>query len=140
MKNRLTPILVASSLLLGAPAVAAVSEDFPALTPKIVTEGGVSHVSGGVGEEELRVINVIAGKFNLKLLMTTKEGDYLADVDVAISDRQGNKVIETVAEGPILLASLPPGKYQVTASMNGETRQQRVDVRRSGQREVRLFW
>lgn len=134
--SALPPLLVASSLLLGG--AGACAADGPAL--KVITEAGISHVSGGVGEDEVQAIKSMAGNFNLKLLMTSKEGNYLSGVNVAIADQRGNKLLETVAEGPYLLAKLPPGNYRVTAAAQGQTRQQQVAVGGSGQREVRFQW
>lgn len=139
MRIRLTPIFIAVGLLVFAETAIAAVEGTPMTAPKVVSEAGVSYVSGGVGEDEFRVIESMAKQFNLKLLMTTKEGNYLSNVTIAIADRHGKKVLDTVSEGPVLFASLPPGKYQVTASMGGETQQQRVEVGR-GQRELRFFW
>ena len=46
----------------------------------VMKSGNVSYVSGGVGEESLERITVLAKDFNLQLLFAAKTGNYLADV------------------------------------------------------------
>jgi hypothetical protein len=46
-------------------------------------------------------------------------GAYLADVDVSIASLpQRTPVLETRTEGPLLLAALPPGRYEISASFS----------------------
>lgn len=137
MKFRIPLLVLVSSLALAPHGVLATAE-YPTL--KVITDGGIAFVSGGVGDEEQALFESIAKEYNLRLLMATKDGKYLADVDVAINDRRGQRVIRTISQGPFLFARLPPGNYEVTASVDGETLHQRVAISGTGQREVRMFW
>ena len=89
---------------------------------------GVSYVSGGVGDDSEARIVAAANQYNLKLLFTLNEGNYLSDVNVAITDARGRKVIEDVANGPFFLAKLPAGQYTVTATYEGKTQTRKVSV------------
>jgi hypothetical protein len=103
------------------------------------TAQGVQFVSGGVGEDSEAKLKAEQKNFNLKLLLTLNEGNYLADVNVVVTDAKGNKVIEHVAEGPFFLAKLPAGQYTVAATYEGKTQTRRVSVG-SGLQTVHLRW
>jgi hypothetical protein len=75
-------------------------------------------VSGGVTVDEFAALNRMSNEYQLKLILAAKgSGAYLADVDVVVKALPSREVvIEHRTEGPLLLASLPPGRYEVTAS------------------------
>ena len=94
----------------------------------VVMVGGVSYVSGGVGEDSRERLKAFAAAFNLKLLLARKSGEYLGDVEVIINDAKGKEVLKAKAEGPIFMANLPAGSYEVVATTEGQTQKQRVSV------------
>lgn len=85
-------------------------------------------VSGGIGEDELAHIQSIQKQYDLKLLITEKNGTFISDVAVHIEDLKGNTIVDTTTEGPILLAKLPTGKYKVRAQRNEEVKETKVSV------------
>ena len=103
-------------------ALAPAAEKVPA------PSGNVSFISGGVGIDSEQQIKAREKEFNLKLVFTLVEGNYLADVGVRVSDSAGKTVIETVAEGPFFLAKLPSGTYTVSATYNGKAQTRKVTV------------
>jgi hypothetical protein len=94
----------------------------------VVMLGNISYVSGGIGEDSRERLKAFASAFNLKLLLAKKSGEYLGDVEVVINDAKGRELIKAVAEGPIFMANLPPGSYEVAATTEGLTQKQRVSV------------
>jgi hypothetical protein len=54
------------------------------------------------GEAELAALAAREKEFNLKLVFSLVQGNYVADVDVTVSDAKGAKVIERSANGPFL--------------------------------------
>lgn len=96
---------------------------------KVLTQGGVSFVAGGIGVASQERLKAIEKEFNLKLVFTLVEGNYLADIAVAVKDAKDKTVIEHMADGPFFLARLPAGTYAVTAARNGETQTRKVMVR-----------
>jgi hypothetical protein len=100
----------------------------------------VKFVSGGVSEESTERMAAIGKEFNLKLLFAAKDGHYLADVAVAISDAANRKVLETVAEGPFLFAQLAPGKYAITATYAGLAQTRSTTIAATGRRELIFRW
>jgi hypothetical protein len=105
-----------------------------------MSSGSITFVSGGVGEDSAERMATLSKDFNLNLLFATKDGHYLADVAVIISDARGVKVIEAVSEGPFLLAKLAPGKYQVKATYAGESFTQQTTIPAGARRELVFRW
>lgn len=91
---------------------------------------GVRYVSGGISEEgrDGFLARHQGEGFNTKLMFTGPNGNYLADVDVRITDAKKNDVLTARTDGPILLADLPKGSYVVHASYNGTERTARLNV------------
>ena len=69
-----------------------------------------------------------------------KAGAYLADIAVTVKDAKGGKVIDTVAQGPWLLAKVPPGVYTITATFDGKAVTQSTTVKANARREVVFRW
>jgi hypothetical protein len=102
-----TALRLALSALLGLAAMA----------PAVAAEP-VSFRSGGSSSEDFNVLDRVDSGYSFKLLMAAKgSGAYLADVMVRVSAvPSGELILETRTEGPLLLAALPPGRYEVTAT------------------------
>lgn len=94
----------------------------------VVMVGNVSYVSGGVGEESREHLKAFAAGFNLKLLLAHKSGEYIGDVQIVIVDGKGKEILKAVSEGPIFMANLPAGQYEVIATTEGLTQKLRATV------------
>jgi hypothetical protein len=68
------------------------------------------------------------------------DGHYLGGATITIRDQAGKVVLEIEAEGPWVLAKLPPGTYTVNAKVGQVTRSGAVSVRAKGLKQVRLTW
>jgi hypothetical protein len=106
----------------------------------VMTSGNVSYVSGGVGEDSLQRMAALARDYNLKLVFAAKSGNFLADVKVVIRDARGASVLETTAEGPLLLVRLPAGKYEIAATLEGKAVRQTTSLAATGQRQLVFRW
>jgi hypothetical protein len=103
--------------------------------------GDVSFVSGGASADQAAALRHAESQYSLALEMWPKDaaaGEYVADAQVEIRDGQGNTVFNTVADGPILLARVPPGTYTVIARWKGTLKQQAVDLTRPRTEQVLL--
>ena len=94
--------------------------------------------TGGVGEEERRALEADP-RYNLKVVTADRAGQYIADVDIAVVDERGSRVVTERMAGPWLLAELPPGRYRVVAVYGGAT-QAREGVIGRGRQEVVMHW
>lgn len=106
----------------------------------VMRNGDVSYVSGGVGDESMQRMSGLAGEFNLQLLCVANAGNYLSDVAVSIRDARGTVVLDAKTDGPLLLARLPAGRYQVVAALDGVTQRQTIMVSAGTQRKLVLRW
>jgi len=90
--------------------------------------GAIEYVTGGVGSDEMQQLTAREKEFNLKLVFTLVEGNYVSDVDVAVQDASGKSLLAVSARGPIVLAKLPRGSYVIQASYEGKTQTRKVTV------------
>jgi hypothetical protein len=102
--------------------------------------GEVEVISGGVGEDELAALAAREKEFNLKLVFSVVQGNYLADVNVTVTDAKGNRVIERAADGPLVLARLPAGEYSATATHGGSAVTRKFRVAAGRLRTEHLRW
>ena len=78
---------------------------------------GTPLLTGGVSEEERDQMRGELGPYNLWLAFAERDtGNYVTGVKVSVVDDKGNAVVDTVADGPWLLAQVPPGRYTVRTS------------------------
>jgi hypothetical protein len=121
----------------------AYAQDEGASLPLATTTGNVSYLSGGIGIDESTAMKQAASKYSLELVFSAKAGAaaaYLADVHVKVSDRSGKAVIDTVANGPYLLANLPNGNYRVEAISKDVTKTANVTVTKGSHKRVVFSW
>jgi hypothetical protein len=102
--------------------------------------GEVVYIAGGIGNAEQVQLAAREKEFNLKVVFTLIEGNYLADVNVAVTDAKGRKVIEHLAGGPLFLAALPAGEYQVAATFRGKTVNRKIRVAANRLRTEYFRW
>lgn len=126
-------LLLGSAMLL--PAGNAISAD-----ATVQTSGGISYVSGGVGDESIIKLNTLAGQFNLKLVFALQSGNYVSDVQVVIADAKGKTLLDATSAGPWFLAKLPAGNYQIVATFEGKAVKRSVTVGKAKLQTVDFRW
>ncbi|VVO36780.1 carboxypeptidase regulatory-like domain-containing protein [Pseudomonas fluorescens] len=103
-------------------------------------QNGITYLSGGVGEDEAKAIQQTTG-YNLHMTFAIgPENKYVPDVDVAIQKAQGQTVLTLSEAGPLVYVQLPPGKYTVVATRNGEERRDTADVGSGAARNLVFHW
>jgi len=104
--------------------------------PSEQVQGNVRYVTGGVGFDEAEAMRQAASHYALAIELAAKpiprdsypRDVYLANVRVDIRDQQGQTLISTTTDGPLLLATLPPGRYIINAEVGGVSQQKSVAV------------
>jgi hypothetical protein len=141
--NRFTKAgLVAAALVLTQSAVNvafAATADLPLLH----RQGVVTYLSGGIGSDQSAALKDVMHKYPLVLEFAGKSNqgnEYLADVPVRITDMNGTTVLNATAHGPFMLASLPDGRYKISASYEGKTQQRVIDVTSAGHARTLFLW
>lgn len=103
--------------------------------------GSVRYFSAGVGIEERWAIYP---PFPLQLVFTAGGKPYVAHVSVVVQKSSGKKVVTIPEEhtaGPWLFLDLPPGSYDISASIAGVTKRlTNVTVTEGRQRKLYVRW
>ncbi|MHA3736106.1 carboxypeptidase regulatory-like domain-containing protein [Pseudomonas sp. Eth.TT006] len=103
-------------------------------------QNGVNYLAGGIGLDESKAIQQSIG-YNLHMTFAVGAQDqYTADVDVLIQKSTGQTVLTLTRTGPLVYVQLPPGKYTVIATRNGETRRDVTDVGSGTARNLVFHW
>ena len=108
--------------------------------PTQIDANGTAYISGGIGDMEFRQISQAGQDFNLKLILSEKSGAFVANVVVAIFNRQGKQVLDVPAGGPIVLTRLAPGAYRVRATYEGREMQKNVNIRAGAPQTISIAW
>jgi hypothetical protein len=114
--------------------------------PRISAQSGarseqrIPYLSGGIGLDEREALRSRATEYNLMLSFAEKTGKYLSDVEVGITNAQGDRVVAAVSDGPWFFITLPPGSYTVRASTLGKTLQQVATVSANRQTRLYFYW
>jgi hypothetical protein len=131
--------LIISGLLMAPLTFAALASGLP---PE-QTQGGVTYISGGIGQEESQAFEAAAAQYPLALEFAIKHAPraaYTANVHVIVTDIQGTPVLDTHSDGPFLLAKLPAGRYTVTVERHQQTLTRTVHVANHKPTHVMFLW
>lgn len=103
-------------------------------------QNGITYLSGGIGEDEARAIGQAHG-YNLHMTFAIgPENKYVPDVDVTVQSASGQTLLTLSDAGPLVYVQLPPGKYNVVATRNGEARRDTAEVGNCAARNLVFHW
>ncbi|CAI8901009.1 Carboxypeptidase regulatory-like domain-containing protein [Pseudomonas sp. IT-P253] len=103
-------------------------------------QNGINYLSGGIGEDESKAIQQTTG-YNLHMTFSIgAENKYIPDVDLLIQKAPGQTVLTLSQAGPLVYVQLPPGKYVVIATRNGQERRDTTDVGSGTPRNLVFHW
>jgi hypothetical protein len=92
----------------------------------VITRGttlqGFPYLSGGVSSNEREIMEPLGKDYNLRITFAERGGSYLADVSLIITGNKGDEIVAVTANGPWFFIQLPPGRYTVKATFDGQTR------------------
>ncbi|WP_459575077.1 carboxypeptidase regulatory-like domain-containing protein [Cupriavidus sp. 8B] len=103
----------------------------------------MTYVSGGVGSDESQPIKEAMPNYPLVLEFagrTSYGKETSAWRGCRIVDAHGKTVLDTSAQGPFLLVSLPAGRYAVAASYGEKTEHRSVSLLPSGHVRELILW
>jgi hypothetical protein len=103
-------------------------------------QGDITFVSGGAGDDDRDALKQVENQYNLRLLFAARSGEYLANVAVTLADARGNTVLDTIADGPIFYAHVPPGRYRLSVSNQGQSQTHAVTIGANGAVEQDFYW
>ncbi len=144
MKIALNSVFIAAGILvlMTAEAQDGLHEKVDVVETVVVpTITATTYINGGVGKNEEATMHRVAKEFPLRITFAERrDGEFIADVPVVISDEKGNPVLELSKAGPMLFVMLPDGKYRVSARFEGLTESQEVILRGKAGRDVYFHW
>jgi hypothetical protein len=109
--------------------------------PEAQHQGDVAFVSGGVGDEDRSAMRAMAHDYNLHLQFALQgSGEYLAGVNVTVTDEKGKTLLDTIADGPLFFAKLPAGRYKIAVAQGGRSQSRNVVVPTSGPVAQAFYW
>lgn len=101
---------------------------------------GIAHASGGVGDQSMNQLGALSANFNLKLVFALNSGNYVSDVGVRIMNGAGKTLLETTSDGPLFMARLPQGKYQIAATLSGNTIKRQITIGKAPLSTIDFRW
>lgn len=95
---------------------------------------------GGVGLEESQRMRAEGRMHALMILFLAVDGSYLAGIDVRVDDPLGDQRVQASC-GPIGLVDVPAaGRYRITATHGGDTREEWLELTPGGGASLTLRW
>jgi len=142
---RLIPLGVAvAGLALAGPALSAAAPSTMSQLPPAQHAGPVTYVNGGAEAMQADAMDHASASYPLELDFLWGRGakeSEISHVDWSLkNDRTGQTMVEAQATGPMVLASLPDGRYTVTATHDGKTLTRDVSVQKGKHDRVLLEW
>lgn len=105
---------------------------------------GIEYMSGGISSDEADLMRSIEPRWPATFEFAIKDGrrsDFAADVVVTVRNASGEAVLsKVVAEGPVMVARLDPGHYEVEATLAGQTLKQPLDIRFGSPSRALFLW
>jgi hypothetical protein len=117
--------LIGALLILGALAVSSAALSIELGSGALE---GVFFMTGGVSKGERADMEGMSKDYNLKIVLATAAGAYLAEIPVMIYDGNAGRVLSEIAEGPWFYVRLPEGRYTIEARHEGRTKEKGVYV------------
>lgn len=135
----------ATALLSAAALMGALSAQ--AANPPIHFTNGIEYMSGGVGSDEAQFMETVSPRWAATFEFAVKDtadkhgADFAANVNVQVRDAaSGNTLLSTTADGPFMVARLEPGRYDVEATLDGQTLKQELIVRAGLPSKATFVW
>lgn len=125
-----------------APGVPSYAENVTAAnTPDLepITEGDVTYLTGGIGDEDRRAMEAVRSEYNLHLMSAGLKGEFAGVTTFTIADSTGKELVHIDA-GPLTYVKLPPGKYTVRGESGGQARQQSVTIGERKGAHIHFSW
>lgn len=111
--------------------------------PPTQHSGGISYISGGVGEEETTAILAEAKQWPVLLELSQIEngrGVWIFGANIKVVDAKKQVLFNAQADGPYMLINLEAGDYIIEASYQGIEQKRALSVKVNSTQKISLFW
>ena len=100
----------------------------PALPLDIMTNGIISYVTGGIGDEEVEQLKSVEHNYNVRLLVTAVGGEYISNIGLRLVDASGTELLSATNVGPYFYTALKSGSYVVELNSPRESAVRSVKI------------
>ena len=107
------------------------------------TQGDISFIAGGIGEDESTAMKLMSKKWPLSIEFSEYlDGKdlWIAQVYLRILDANGKKLFDTTIDGPMFLGKLPVGNYELLATYEGVTQSRKIQIIDGKPLHVSINW
>lgn len=108
-------------------------------SPTVQTQGDISYITGGVGEDERIYMKALSREYNLHVLNAGVSGELVSDVNMVLRNANGDELLNTEA-GPMFFALLPDGKYILDAFYQNNHQTKTINIHKKSTASVQFFW
>jgi hypothetical protein len=138
MKTSNRTLLLSLLAITTFPAWASTGSDMPPAQ----SVGPIMYISGGSTAAQAKAMDSEAARYPVELIFLWGRGQKETPVDVewSIKNATGHELVDARSSGPEVLASLPDGRYTVTARYKETTLSRVVTVHKGMHDNVVLEW
>lgn len=111
--------------------------------PEVQTRPEMSCMIGGVGSDESKALRAEAKKWPLNIEFSERmenKDAWVSGVRLKIMDAKKNTLFEESCNGPIFLAKLAPGTYDIVASYQGVEKKRQIKIEDGKSQRVSINW
>lgn len=135
-KTLFTLFLILQIIFLSLPLYSAEEDLF-----KENRDASIAFMSGGVRKTEREILKDRGKGYTLKLIFSSKRGEYLSNVIVKVLDQKNQTILLTVSNGPWLFIDLPTGTYKIEASFRADRKRlSLIKIEQGKQKVFHLQW
>jgi len=122
----------AAALAIGSASLFGAWSAHAVYNPPIHMANGIEYMSGGASSDEAELMETVAPRWPATFEFSIRDGkrsDFAGEVLVTVRNASGEPVLSrVVADGPVMVARLDPGRYEVEATLAGQTLRQQVEI------------
>ena len=107
------------------------------------TQGDISFIAGGIGEDESAAMKLMSKKWPLSIEFSQYlDGKdlWIAQVYLRILDANGKTLFDTTIDGPMFLGKLQAGNYELLATYEGVTQSRKIQIIDGKPLHVSMNW
>ena len=111
--------------------------------PEIQTDSNLSCMMGGVGLDESQAMREEAKKWPLVIDFTERQGNsypWIAGVELQIINSKGETIFFEKCNGPLFLAKVIPGRYEIIATYEDQVKKRMVVIDSKQSTKVSFTW
>ena len=111
--------------------------------PKVQTQGNITYISGGIGEDEAAAMKAESKSWPLSIEFSehlVNQDLWVAQVYLRILDSKGKTLFDTTVDGPIFLGKVPPGNFELLATYQWVTKRGVIEIKQGQHIKESFNW